>query len=437
MLSLSRSRFLPIIWLLIPTLLWSLFLHNLALCIDPLFLPVIERRLPARLAFMGRLLWVVVFAITLLLAWNIGPGTYLFYFHVALPSAPNFILATLGFVVILLIWFLCVSDTPQAKRRWHVWAFAAGLILLVVKVLAMMGILHEPVARQNIKSPIMGNAHLFVSNIGKNSNGTTAETPENTFFSFIKKQNMPPSRVVLMLVESWGEKPGSLATMASDIKNLGFQVIQYGFTSYRGSTLSGEFRELCSKYVQPSDELIDEMRELRCAPQYLYEKGYAVTGVHGYLASFYARKTFWTQFGIRNQMFSDSFEDEPQCPGPFPGVCDENLIRKSIDILNNSAKPSFVYLLTLSSHEPVDPAAMDLHGKYFNEIEVAHPTQVVTRRAISTLLTRLQQHGRSDCTLVYITGDHQPPSASARGGIFESGKVPYLAFTQNCPASGI
>lgn len=437
MLSLSRSRFLPIIWLLIPTLLWSLFLHNLALCIDPFFLPIIERRLPAKLAFLGRLLWVVVFAITLLLAWNIGPGTYLFYLHVALPSTPDLILVALGFAVILLIWFLCASNTPQAKMRWHVWAFAAGGILLVAKVAAMTGAFHAPVARQYIKSPVMGNAHLFLSNIGANSNRASAETPDNTFYSFIKKQSAPPSRIILMLVESWGEKPDALAAMAGDIRNLGFKVVKYGFTSYRGSTLSGEFRELCSKYVQLSDELIDEMRDLQCAPEYLHGKGYAVTGVHGYRGAFYARSTFWTRFGIKNQIFSDSFQDEPECPGPFPGVCDENLIRKSVDILDNSAKPSFVYALTLSSHEPIDPAAMDHHGKYFNEIEVAHPTQVVTRRAISTLLTRLEQHGRSDCTLVYITGDHQPPSASARGGIFESGQVPYLAFTQNCPASGI
>jgi hypothetical protein len=434
MLNFSRSRIIPVIWLLVPTLLWSLFLHNLALCIDPLFFPVIERHVPPKFAFFGRLLWVLVFIITLLLAWNIGPGTYLFYLHLALPSTPKFVLAGLGFAVVLLIWFSCVSDTPQTKRRWHVWAFSVGVILLVAKVLVLMGVIYAPVVHQDIKSPIMGNAHLLLSNVGTNSSKTSVETPENTFYSFIKKQSAPPARVVLMLVESWGEKQDSLAAMAGDIQSQGFQIVKYGFTFYRGSTLSGEFRELCSKYVQPSDELLDEMKNLRCAPQYLYDKGYQVTGVHGYHASFYARSTFWARFGIKNQVFNQSFQDEPQCPGPFPGVCDESLIRKSIDILDSAVKPAFVYILTLSSHEPIDPAAMDHRGKYFNEIKVAHPTQVITRRAISTLLTRLEQHGRPNCTLVYITGDHQPPSASARGGIFEPGKVPYLAFTQHCPA---
>jgi hypothetical protein len=50
-------------------------------------------------------------------------------------------------------------------------------------------------------------------------------------------------------------------------------------------------------------------------------------------------------------------------------------------------------------------------------------------------MVRLEKRHTSGCTLVYIAGDHQPPSASAQGGIFEPGKVPYLAFTQNCQAT--
>jgi hypothetical protein len=36
--------------------------------------------------------------------------------------------------------------------------------------------------------------------------------------------------------------------------------------------------------------------------------------------------------------------------------------------------------------------------------------------------------------MIYVVGDHQPPSAAAKGGIFEAGKVPYLVFSQDCPA---
>jgi hypothetical protein len=437
MLFSSRSRALSLVWLFIPSLLWSLFLHIPALCIDPLIFPVIERRLSPKLVFFGRAVWVAIFAITLLMAWNIGPGTYGFYLREALPFTPKYVLGALCFATILLVWFVLTSDVSKKMGRGYTWVMSAGILLFFVKILVVSGFIYSPFIQQRIKSPILGNAHLLLSSLGGNANGSrmSTETPEYTFDSFVKHQKSLPPRVVLMLVESWGEKRDTLAALAGDIQSQGFQIIRYGLTSYRGSTLSGEFRELCGKYVLPSDDLMDEMGMLRCAPQYLAKKNYQVIGLHGYQSSFYARSTFWERFGIKTSVFADKLQNQPQCPGPFPGTCDESLIRKSIDMLDDIKDPAFVYILTLSSHEPLDRAALVQRGRYFNEIKIDHPTQLVTRRAISALLARLEEHRGAGCTLVYVAGDHQPPSASARGGIFETGKVPYLAFTQNCPAN--
>lgn len=433
----ARSRILSLTWLLVPTLLWSLFLHIPALCIDPLLFPALEKRVSPRIVFFGRLIWVVIFAMTLLMAWNIWPGTYSFYLHEALPFTPRFVLGGLSIAAVLLLWFSLLSNIPQRMGRWYAWAFSVGVVLFVLKASAVLGAVYAPSLRQYIKSPLLANVHLLFSALGKNKSkaGTAVETPQNTFYSFAKQQGSLPNQIILMLVESWGEKQETLAAMAGDIQNQGFEVKKFGFAAYRGSTLSGEFRELCSKYVQPSGELMDGMENLRCAPQYLSDKGYQSIGVHGYQGSFYARSTFWARFGIKNRVFGDKLQNQPQCPGPFPAACDENLIQFSIDTLDHSVKPTFLYILTISSHEPVDPSALDHRGKYFNDVKVDHPTQIVTRRAISALTARLQERKSSGCTLVYIAGDHQPPSASAQGGIFEAGKVPYLAFTQNCPAS--
>ena len=434
MSSISHSRILAFIWLLVPTLLWSLFLHNIALCIDPLLFLAIEQRVSSRVAFYIRLFWGVVFTITLLWAWNIGPGTYLFYVREALPYTPNFILGMLGFALVVLIWFIIARDISEKIGGWRRWILNVGVALCIVKGLAAMEIIHEPAFRQHIRSPVLGSARLLFESVNANSHKVAVETPEHTFYSFLQGDKVVPSRVVLMLVESWGETQDALANIAGDIKSRGFQSVKYGFVGYRGSTLSGEFRELCAKYVQPSDGLMGEMANLRCAPMYLHDKGFRVMGFHGYQASFYARSTFWARFGIDNQMFADQFKSQRKCPGPFPGVCDENLIQKSIDMLDDSAKPSFVYMLTLSSHEPLDPVTLESRGAYFNEVKVIHPTQIVTRRAVSTLVSRLEARRNAACTLVYVVGDHQPPSASARGNLFEPGKVPYLAFTQGCLA---
>jgi hypothetical protein len=434
MSTIPRSRIVSLVWVFIPTLLWSLLLHNIILCIDSLLFPAIEQRVSSRVAFYGRVLWALVFTTALLWDWNIGPGTYLFYIREALPYTPKLVLCMIGLAVVLLVWFMLASNISEKLGYRRSWVFSAGAVLLFLKLLAATDIVHEPAFRHHIRSPILGSAHLLFESVGASSNSAAVETPETTFYSFVKRDKVLPPRVVLMLVESWGETADALATMAHDINNRGFQAVKYGFTSYRGSTLSGEFRELCAMYIQPSNALMDDMDNIHCAPQYLHDKGYQVAGLHGYQSSFYARGTFWTRFGIDNQVFRGRLRGEPQCPGPFPGVCDENLIRSGIDMLDAAAKPTFVYMLTLSSHEPLDPAVLAMRGKYFNEIKVVHPTQIVTRRAISALVSRLEERANSPCTLIYIVGDHQPPTASAQGNLFAPGKVPYLAFTQSCPA---
>jgi hypothetical protein len=434
MFSFSRSQAQAVFWICVPTLLWSLFLQTLVICIDPLLLPIVEQKLPPRVARLCRWTWVALFSITMLYAWNIGPGTYLFYIREALPFTPRFILCALVLATILLICFAGQRHFLQRNGRASVWIFWVGMVLLVAKTVLITDMVHSPFFRQHLGSPVMSNIRMVVDGINRNKNGATVETPESTFNFFVKHDKAVPPRIVLMLIESWAETPDAIARIAGDISMQGFVVKKYGFTAYRGSTLSGEFRELCSTYVQPSDELIDKTSKLNCAPSFLNSKKYDVVGLHGYRKLFYARGAFWDRFGVKRQIFREDLQALPDCPGPFPAICDENLIRYGVSLLDAGDK-AFLYMLTVSSHEPIETSALQTRGKNFNEIAVVHPTQVITRRAISELLDRLKERQRHECTLIYVAGDHQPPSASAKGGIFEKGKVPYLVFTQNCAPS--
>jgi hypothetical protein len=435
MFRLSRPQTQSILWVFVPTLVWSLFLQTLIVCIDPLLLPVLERKLPPRIAVLCRWLWVVSFSVTVLYAWNIGPGTYLFYIREALPFTPKFILWALLLATLILIWFASRRHLYQGLGRANSWIFVIGAVLFAIKAILVSDAVHSTFWRQHLGSPVMSNVRMTLDNIKRNKKGATIGTPESTFNSYVKHDNALPSRIVLMVVESWGETSDGLVKIADDISSQGFQIRKYGFTAYRGSTLSGEFRELCSEYVQPSGDLIDNVGQLNCAPKLLSSKQYDVIGIHGYRKLFYARGTFWERFGLTKQVFREEMNHLPECPGPFPAVCDENLISYGVDILDAAQKPLFLYMLTVSSHEPVEEPALDKHGKYFNEIDIVHPTQVITRRAISELVDRLKNRRGHECTLIYVAGDHQPPSASAKGGIFEMGKVPYLVFTDHCPAS--
>ena len=119
MRSLSRPFVTSFIWLVVPTLIWSLFVQSFVLCIDSLILPAIEKRLPRYGALVLRWLWVVAFAIILMAGWNIGPDTYMFYLREALPYTPKIILAELGCTLVVLIWFATKGNIAQSLGRWH------------------------------------------------------------------------------------------------------------------------------------------------------------------------------------------------------------------------------------------------------------------------------------------------------------------------------
>jgi hypothetical protein len=427
------KQLVPLSWLLLPSILWSILLRSPTLCIDVLLLPLIEWWVPLALARVVRWAWVFVFCANLLADWNISPGTYLFYLQQALPFSPASVLVSLGVASIVMVWFGFRKDPLAGREQWRKPLFLAGCTLLVVKMLAAGEIVHAPVLRDYLRSSTLFFVRMQVLSHQFQDRTEVSATPDETFYSLVKQDGFHPSRAVLLVVESWGEQKDALPMIAGGVASQGFQVLKSGFTSYRGSTLSGELRELCSKYVLPSDGLFAQMADFHCAPRLLREKGYEVVGLHGYNQSFYARGAVWTGLGIKTRLFIDDLPAQPTCPGAFPGVCDENLIESGVRMLDAASKPTFLYMLTLSSHEPLAPAVLERRGAYFNDVPVVHPTQIVARRAISSLVADLKQRRNHVCTLVYVVGDHQPPSASAKGGIFEPGKVPYVIFSQDCP----
>jgi hypothetical protein len=435
MLTTTRSQIRSILWVSAPSLLWSLFLQTATLCIDPFVLPIIERRLSPKIASLIRWVWIVLFSMTMLYAWNIGPGSYVFYIRQALPFTPTPILAGLALAVVILFWIGAERHSLNLPERARKTIFTIGLLLFSAKAVLATNTMDMPFLRQHLRSPVLSNIHMFFAGKKSDKNKTSEETPNFTFNAFAKNSKVLPSHVIMMLVESWGETSFGLAEMVNELNEEGFNVLAHGFTTYRGSTLSGEFRELCSKYVQPSDGLTDKAAGLDCAPTFFKENGYEVVGLHGYKKSFYARATFWERFGVKTRLFEDELNKQPHCEGAFTGICDVDLIKYGLDWMDANEKPAFLYMLTLSSHEPVNINALGLPGKHFSNIDVVHPTQVITRRAISDLLDRLRDGQHRRCTLVYVVGDHQPPSASAQGGIFDSQKVPYIAFTDNCSAT--
>jgi hypothetical protein len=426
-----RSDLFNIVWLVVPSLIYSFVVHHLVVCIDPLLLQPAERMVPQRLRIFLRSGWLLSFGISLLAAWNIAPGSYTFYWREALPFAPPNVLASLAVVASLLFWLQLYRGAGYKSIRFSRALMLMGLALLGLKAIAALGFLDAKWVRQNLKSPAIGLART-VHYVNESSGAPVFGTPSQTFNTFVRGQDSLPTKIVVMLVESWGERPDSLKQMGSAIQSERLRILSSGFTTYHGATLSGEFRELCSKYVLPSDELKNEDPRFDCAPTFLSRQGYRTWGLHGYQKEFYARDTLWNRFGITNKLFNENLHGLQLCPGAFEGVCDTALIHGGIELLDRDPGPSLVYMLTLSSHEPLLQSALVQPAAFFRSINVVHPTQVVARRAISDLVVELERNKQRPCTLVYVASDHQPPSASSQGSVFQRNQVPFLAFTYNC-----
>jgi hypothetical protein len=425
------AKIFALAWLFAPSVIWTFGLHAWTLCGDPFILQAVDRRLNPKVALLLRVLWVVFFAIALLQSWNISPGTYSFYFREALPYSPTAVLVSLGGGALLLISFALCLRTATLPKALSNLLVQAGLLLLIGKLI-IVSFGFAPYIQQYVRFPSVTVARLGIKTLKPNSSAIAVSTPEATFNAFVRRGETLPKKIVLMIVESWAEAPTALSQIAAGIASEGFPVIRSGFTTYKGGTLSGEFRELCSEYLLPADGLREASARYNCAPRMLKQMGYDVLGVHGYNKSFYARDTFWQRFGFTRSIFREQFPPAVFCPGAFDGVCDDELIHRGVGLLTADENPRFVYMLTLSSHEPLAQKIFARHAAYLNAVATVHPTQVIARRAISDLMAELKGKKNSGCTLVHVVGDHQPRTGLVGSMEFPSYKVPYVSFLYNC-----
>lgn len=429
----KRTHFLNILWLLVPSVVWSVVFHSAAFCVDPLIIQAFGRRSSKPWVVVLRFAWALLFVIPLLYIWNIPPGTYLFFLREALPFSPPSVLISVAVALISLFWFIFYRGFEEISPRISRGLLIAGALILVLKFSIILLAGSANTKQKRLKSPAMtGIGMWYEAAFVRDRASDVTGTPELSFNAFARAHKLPP-KVVLMVVESWGETADGLRRISAEMQSDRLAVMKTGFTVYRGSTLSGELRELCSQYIAPTDGLVVK-EDFDCAPRFLAQAGYQTLGVHAYDGAFYARKTFWKRFGLANRWFGEDFKGAAECPGPFRAACDEEIIRRGVDWLETDESRRFLYLLTLSSHEVIDHAALARPpGKFFNDIQAVHPTQQVARRALSALIAELQNGKPGQCVLAYVVGDHAPPSAPP--AMFPLNRVPYILFNYNCPAS--
>ncbi|MDX8120283.1 hypothetical protein SKZ59_00735 [Janthinobacterium sp. GMG2] len=432
-LSLQSKKFVYVrcfLWMLLPSIIWSFAFGRIYICIEPLFFPYMEKRLKPWLSLLIKTVWFFVFLISILANWNIRPNAYNFYFFTVMGNAPTPVLVTCFLFVAVMSFFVFSDIYRRSSLGFRKFALIIGVFLLILKSIMSMFDVGPTSLRKAIITPSpFAIKTLFLDDISSDKN-FLGKTAEPTFLNHIKGAEKMPQKMVLMVVESWGESQASLVSVKKRLQRDGVKVLDSGFTDYHGSTMQGEIRELCSQYIKLDSGTNFSSVADNCVPAYMKNKGYEVFGVHGYQKMFYARDTVWKHLGIDNAYFQPEMRQLNTCPGPFAGICDEDMITFGIELIRHEDK-AFLYMLSLSSHEPVASSMLETPTQYFRDIDAIGDSQIVARNAIGSMVATLSMSTDMGCTEAYIVGDHQPPSA-VNSEQLPANQVPYMRMSFHC-----
>lgn len=154
-----------------------------------------------------------------------------------------------------------------------------------------------------------------------------------------------------------------------------------------------------------------------CIPAILAEYGYETHWIHGYKKSFFNRENFHPTLGFQKLHDKAVLEQAGYTDQLGWGVSDESVFKYALTTLEQSEKPFFAEVLTLSNHFPylwdwgIDfPDNLQLPADLKESIEAAYPAY---RRGVHYTDYQLGKFWKAfkesplyDNTLVIITGDH-------------------------------
>lgn len=176
---------------------------------------------------------------------------------------------------------------------------------------------------------------------------------------------------------------------------------------FKGSTTSAELRSLCM--LEGSYGSVDSVQGAACLPAQLAANRWSTVGMHGFSGRMFDRVNWWPKVGLQTTIFGEAPEFQGvQCGTAFRGGCDNILLAYGVQTL---APRTFVYLLTLNTHLPIEPLAQgtpipptcESPGSNIEVCNHVSATTAVLRHLRQTLETI------SAAPLVVVVGDHAPP----------------------------
>jgi len=409
---------------LLPTLAWSVIYRSPKVVLDPLILLAVEPFLFRWFRLPVRCMWLLLCGVALLLEWNIFPESYGFYLSLlpgvaGTPHGGSIIAALL----LLAIFALLPRPEVPSRRRCCLLVGAAAIYLGMTLAKA------SPWGRENLvwmRVPALRAVQVMISDgdrlLRASIVGPGQSQITHRLYDMIRQPGPAarPPKILIVLLEAWGETPKDLRAIARELAMQNVGRVEYGYNRYHGSTLPSEIRELCGRNLdfQSFDNLGGE-----CLPHRLAAEGYQSTAFHGYDGFFYSRNIVYPALGFQRIYFRTNLARLPECPGAFPGTCDDSVAGLALAELARPGK-RLVYMMSLTAHEPVSPAV--LAREYVTHAPtLGSPTQ--SQRINRALVWHIVEHlGRRlpKGTLVYFGGDHNPPSESETD--LPKNQVPYI-----------
>ena len=185
-------------------------------------------------------------------------------------------------------------------------------------------------------------------------------------------------------------------------------------------TVRGEVAILCSvlDYINGAPfSMSGDKLPANCLPSILAHYGYETLWIHGYEQKFFNRKSFFPLLGFQ-QLHDIAVINRNSDKNLIGwGVSDPEVFAYAIDTLENTNKPFFAEILTLSNHYPYlwnwnieFPENLQLPEVLDAEVDNIYPAYRrgihYTDSALGQFLVQFEKSRLAENTLLIITGDH-------------------------------
>jgi len=153
-------------------------------------------------------------------------------------------------------------------------------------------------------------------------------------------------------------------------------------------------------------------------PKNIISNGYSAYAYHGFNRNFWNRDVALKSLGYQKFYAADNY---PKGTNINMGLNDGDFLSKTADYIKKQPKPSFSYVITLSSHVPFNTNdqtkdlginASDYPDQVGGYLEIINYTD----RMIGKFFAKLKSYGLYDNSLIIVYGDHTPVLPAFKAG---------------------